>query len=161
VSVAEHGAGAAPPPREPGAFRIDRDGAWRHENVEVTHPGVLQNLYANLRAEGDRYHLQVGPWRVPVEVEDVPFVIARAEVTRDGRTIEAYLSDGTREPLDAATLALTPRGVPYCRVKSGQFRARLSVPAWLQLAERIEVDPESGESTLILGDQRTPLRQTE
>jgi hypothetical protein len=161
VSLAEPGVGAAATSGVPGAFRIDRDGTWRHEGVEVTHPGVLQNLYANLRADGDGYHLQVGPWRVPVEVDDVPFVIARAELADDRGAIDVYLSDGTREPLDAATLALGARGVPYCRVKGGRFRARLSVPAWLQLAERVELDAESGRPTLVLGDQRIPLRQSD
>ena len=60
-------------------FRIDREGAWRHDGVEVTHPGVLRNLYANLRADGRGHHLQVGPLRVPVHVDDAPFVVVRAE----------------------------------------------------------------------------------
>jgi hypothetical protein len=54
----------------PGTFRIDREGVWRHEGQEVTHPGVLRNLYANLRAEGGAHYLQVGPARIPVEVAD-------------------------------------------------------------------------------------------
>ena len=61
-----------------GAFRIDRDGVWRHEGVEVTHPGVLRNLYLNLREDSEGYHLQAGPMRVPVEVEDAPFIVVRA-----------------------------------------------------------------------------------
>ena len=63
-----------------GTFRIDREGAWRHEGLEVTHPGVLRNLYANLRVEEDRHYLQVGPARIPVDVEDAPFIVTRIEV---------------------------------------------------------------------------------
>jgi hypothetical protein len=161
MTVAEPGPGGGGPPGASAAFRIDREGMWRHDGVEVTHPGILRNLYANLQADGDRCHLQVGPWRIPIEVDDVPFVVVRAETAPDLGTIEAYLSDGTQEPLDAATLTLDRRGVPYCQVKSGRFRARLSVSAWLQLAERIEVDPASGQPALVLGDQRIPVRQTE
>ena len=47
-----------------------------------------------------------------------------------------HLSDGSRERLEPATLVLDRRGVPRCRVKDGQFRARFSVAAWLQLADR-------------------------
>jgi len=144
-----------------GTFRIDRDGAWHHEGIEVTHPGVLRNLFANLRVEGESYHLQTGPWRVPVQVDDTAFVVIRAEVAACPEAFEAYLSDGSREPLDAGSLELDPRGTPYCRVKRGQFRARLSLAAWLQLAENVRLDPTSGEAVLTLGYQRLVLRQAE
>ena len=153
--------GAPLDPALAGAFRIDRDGVWCHEGVEVTHPGVLRNLYANLRAEGDRHHLQVGPLRIPVQVDDAPFVVLRADSTAEPDAILLYLSDGTREHLDHATLSVDPRGVPYCRVKEGQFRARLSVAAWLQLAAMAETDPVSGASALVLGNRRVPLQRAE
>jgi hypothetical protein len=81
-----------PPPdpiRDPalsGAFRIDRDGAWRHEGVEVTHPGVLRNLFANLRSDGEDYYLQVGSRRVPVQVDDTAFVVVRRRTTFPARS---------------------------------------------------------------------------
>lgn len=141
-----------------GAFRIDRDGAWRHEGVEVTHPGVLRNLFANLRTDGEGYHIQAGPLRVPVQVDDTPFVVVRAEPADPRGTIEAYLSDGSREPLDTGSLALDRRGIPYCRVKGGQFPARVSLAAWLQLADKIELDPASNTLVLVLGGRRMVLR---
>jgi hypothetical protein len=144
-----------------GAFRIDREGVWRHEGVEVTHPGVLRNLYLNLREDGAGYHLQTGPLRVPVQVDDAPFVVVRAEPGADPDTVLVHLSDRSQEPLEAGTLVLDRRGVPYCRVKDGRFRARLSVSAWLQLAERVDVDPASGEPALVLGDRRFALRRAE
>ena len=153
------GAGAAGDPGLAGAFRIDREGTWRHEGVEVTHPAVLRNLYANLRAEGEAHHLEAGPLRVPVQVDDAPFVVVRAAAEAASGTIEIHLSDGSQEVLDTATLVLDRRGIPYCLVKRGAFRARLSIAAWLQLAERIEADPGSGAATLVLGDRRIPLRR--
>ena len=89
-------AGAPQDPGLSGAFRIDREGAWRHEEVEVTHPGVLRNLYANLRVDSTGHYLQAGPLRVPVQVDDAPFVVVRAQ-TDDPDTIEVHLSDGIRE----------------------------------------------------------------
>ena len=142
-----------------GAFRIDREGVWHHEGVEVTHPGVLRNLYANLRADGETHHLQVGPRRVPVQVDDAPFVVVRAEAGPDPGTVTIRLTDGSQEPLDTGTLVLDRRGVPYCRVKDGQFLARFSVSAWLQLATKVEVDPRSDELVLVLGARRVVLHR--
>ena len=141
-----------------GAFRIDREGAWRHEGVEVTHPGILRNLYANLRAEGDSYLLQAGPWRIPVQVDDTPFVVVSTRAGSRPDSIAAHLSDGSQEPLDVESIVLDRHGTPYCRVKGGSFRARLSVAAWLQLAEKIEPDPASGAPVLVLGGRRIVLR---
>ena len=145
-----------------GAFRIDREGTWYHEGVEVTHPGVLRNLYANLHVDGEAHHIQAGPLRVPVQVDDAPLVVVRVEASRErGGTPELHLSDGSRERLEAGTLTLDARGVPYCRVKDGRFRARLSVSAWLQLVPGVALDPASGEPVLTLGDRRVVLRQPE
>jgi len=155
------GAGAAGDPGLSGALRIDREGAWHHEGVEVTHPGVLRNLYANLRADGEAYHLQAGPLRVPVHVDDAPFVVMRVEPGPEPGAVLVHLSDGSHEQLDAGTLVLDRRGIPYCRVKDGRFRARLSVSAWLQLAADVAVDPGSGEPVLVLGDRRIVLRRSE
>jgi hypothetical protein len=154
------GAGAPAGASLSGAFRIDREGAWRHDEVEVTHPGVLRNLYANLRVDSTGHYLQAGPFRVPVQVDDAPFVVVRAE-TGDPRAVDIHLTDGSHEPLDPATLSLDQRGVPHCRVKNGQFGARFSVAAWLQLAGKLETDPASGAPVLVLGERRVPLRRVE
>jgi hypothetical protein len=155
------GAGAPGDPGLSGAFRIDREGAWRHEGVEVTHPGVLRNLYANLRVDGESYHLQAGPVRVPVQVDDAPFVVVRAGLPASSEIVEAFLSDGSQEPLDLDTLVLDRRGIPYCRVKGGRFRARLSLAAWLQLTQKVVTDSGSGEPALVRGDRRIPLRRAD
>jgi hypothetical protein len=154
MTATESDAAPAPDASLSGVFRIDSEGVWRHEGVEVTHPGVLRNLYANLRVEGEAHHLQVGSRRIPVEVDDAPFVVVRAEVGRDPTSLTLHLSDGSREPLDPRTLSMGSRGIPYCRVEEGRFRARFSVAAWLQLARHIEDDPRSGELVLILGGRR-------
>ncbi len=145
----------------PGTFRIDRDGAWRHEGQEVTHPGVVKNLFANLRADERGHFLQVGPARIPVDVDDAPFVVTRAEVV-SGQGVAApglriHLSDGSDEGLDPAGVWLGSADTPYCRVKSGRFAARFSVAAWLQLAGLLEEEPGTGRPVLILGDRRVPL----
>jgi uncharacterized protein len=150
-----------PPPIPPGTFRIDRDGAWRHEGQEVSHPGVVRNLYANLRADATGHYLQVGPSRIPVDVEDAPFVVIRAETSPSPgvtpSSVRLHLTDGTDEVLDPASLWIGPAGAPYCRVKGGAFVARFALAAWLQLAAVVEEDPASGAPTLVLGGRRLPV----
>lgn len=145
----------------PGTFRIDRDGVWYHEGHEITHPGVLQNLYANLRVDAAGHFLQVGPGRIPVEVEDAPFVVYRVEpsVEEPGAplTLCVHLSDGSSEGLDPVSAWISARQTPYCRVKAGRFAARFSVSAWLQLARFVEEAPGTGELILVLGSQRVRL----
>ena len=154
-------AGPWTPP--PGTFRIDRDGGWRHEGQEVTHPGVLANLYANLRADEAGHYLQVGPARIPVEVEDAPFVVTRVSVSPGdaSHSLRAYLSDGTEETLEPAGIWIGARDTPYCRVKGGRFVARLAVAAWLQLAASVEDGAAGGPPILIVGGRRLPLRRQE
>ena len=145
----------------PGTFRIDRDGAWRHEGQEVTHPGVLRNLYANLRVDARGHYLQVGPARIAVELEDAPFVVTRVELAGASgdptESMRIHLTDGTVEALDPAAIWLGPRDAPYVRVKGGRFHARLSVAAWLQLARFLEEEPGTGQPCLVIGPRRLPL----
>lgn len=156
--------GEAPPGPESlpaGTFRIDREGAWRHEGQEVTHPGVVQSLYANLRVEGGAYYLQVGPARIPVDVEDTPFVVTRIEPAAGpadlDHALRIHLTDGSEEWLSLESVWIGRGSVPYCRVKRRRFSARLSVSAWLQLAPFLEEGPGAEEATLVVGGRRVPL----
>ena len=153
--------GPSAPTVPPGTFRIDRDGAWRHEGQEITHPGVLRNLQANLRAEGGRHFLQVRPSRIDVEVEDTPFVVVRVENASaqpgGAPSLWLHLSDGSEEPLDPHAVWVDVRGTPYSRVKAGAFTARFAVAAWLQLAPHVEEEPATGGLALVVGDRRVPL----
>jgi len=155
------GANPGPPALPPGTFRIDRDGVWRHEGQEVTHPGVLQNLYANLQVDAQGHYLQVGPSRIPVDLEDAPFVVTRVELTtlpEDPRqALRMCLSDGSVERLSPESLWIGSREIPYCRVKSGRFTARFTVSAWLQLAAFVEEGPQPGQTALVLSGVRCPL----
>lgn len=143
----------------PGTFRIDREGAWRHEGQEVTHPGVVGNLYANLRVDEQGHYLQIGPARIPVQVDDAPFVVTRVQVPWPNTPVllRLYLSDGSEEAVDPAGLWIGPNGAPYCRTKGGRFLARFSVAAWLQLAELVEEEPGTGRPVLVLGGRRIAL----
>jgi uncharacterized protein len=137
-------------------LRIDRDGAWYDDEVEITHPGILQNLRGNLRRDADGYFIQTRV-RIPVEVEDVPWTVTRME-RRDDR-LHVRLNDDTETEIDPSTLRLGADEVPYCTVKDGRFEARLNRAAAFQLLALAEPDPRSGSDVLRLGERRYPLRR--
>jgi len=136
-------------------LRIDRDGNWFHDDAEVTHPGIIANLRDNLRVDERGHYLQIGPARVPVEVEDAPYVVERVEALGDGLT--ATLNDLTREPVALDTLRVDERGIPRCRVKAGRFDARLSRAATYQLLQHAQPDEGTGRSSLVLAGRRHPV----
>jgi uncharacterized protein len=140
-------------------LRIDRDGLWYHDDGEVTHEGILATLREGLRRDADGHYLQVGPVRVPVEVDDAPFVVLRAEDEGDGLAV--ILNDGSRELLRPETLRLAPGEVPYATVKDGRFHARFNRAAAYQLLQRLAEDPASGGAALVLGARRWTIPRVE
>jgi uncharacterized protein len=118
-------------------LRVDLNGDWFDSGVQVTHPGILANLRSNLRHDAEGYFIQTRV-RIPVEVEDAPFTVARIE--RRGADLFVVLNDETEETVDRTTLRMGAAGVPYCRVKKGAFEARLTRAATYQLLAMAETD---------------------
>jgi uncharacterized protein len=138
-------------------LRIDVDGDWFDEDVQITHAGILANLRSQLKRDAEGYFIQTRV-RIPVEVEDAPFVVTRIE--RRGETLHAFLSDGTETDVDAATLRVGPDDVPYCAVKGGAFEARLSRAAAFQLLALADYDESTGRGALRLAGREYPLRRS-
>jgi uncharacterized protein len=149
-----------PPASDPSTWtlprlRIDREGGWFHDDAEVTHAGILANLRDNLQVDDRGHYLQIGSVRVPVEVEDAPFVVVRVE--REGAGLVATRNDLGREPLAIETLAVDERGIPRCRVKDGRFAARFDRAATYQLLQHVEPGDGSRPAALVLGGRRHPV----
>lgn len=140
-------------------LNINRDGDWLNEGIEITHAGILANLRENLRLDADGYYVQAGPVRIPVEVEDTPFAVIRVEAEGDG--LKLTLNDETQEPLDPLTLRFAQGKVPYCRVKGGQFEARLTPQATWQLAQFLEYDEASNSAILCVAGACYPVMLAE
>lgn len=140
--------GTRPDQWELPRLRVDLDGDWFDDDVEVTHPGIIANLRANLRRDATGYFIQTRV-RIPVDVEDVPFVVVRIE--RLSEKLRAFLNDGTQTTVDPTTLRIGPRDVPYCAVKEGTFEARFNRAATFQLLALAEHDERTGQSLLRLG----------
>jgi hypothetical protein len=130
------------------ALRVDVDGEWWDDDVQITHPGVVANLRGNLQRDGGGYFIQTRV-RIPVQVADAPFVVTRIE--RRGEALHAWLNDGAEQDVDPGTLRIGPGDVPYGAVKGGAFEARLSRAAAFQLLALADYDERSGRGTLRLG----------
>jgi uncharacterized protein len=129
-------------------LRVDRNGDWFDDDVEITHAGILANLRSGLKRDAQGYYIQTRV-RIPVEVEDKPFVVARIE--RRGEALHAILSDGTDTAVDPATVHVGRDDIPYCAVRNGAFEARLSRAAAFQLLAMADYDENTGRGTLHLG----------
>jgi uncharacterized protein len=136
-------------------LHVTREGEWIHDDEEVTHPGILANLRDSLRVDAQGYYMQIGSARVPVEVDDAPFVVIRVEP--EGDRLVLTLNDLTREVLAVETLSLGADGIPRCRVKAGQFPARLNRAAAYQLLQRVQTDEAGGVATLVIGTTRRTI----
>jgi hypothetical protein len=137
-------------------FRIDTEGDWYDEGVQITHPGVLANLRGNLRRDAEGYFIQTRV-RIPVRVDDAPFVVARVEGRDDG--LWMVLNDGTEERLELPTLRLGAGDIPYAGVKQGAFEARFNRAAAWQLLTLAEYDEATGIGMLKVGAGTWPLRR--
>jgi hypothetical protein len=134
-------------------LRIDADGEWYDDDVQITHAGLLANLRATLRRDAAGYFIQTRV-RIPVEVADAPLVVGRVE--RRGDTLRAWLNDGSEQDIDPGTLRIGAGDVPYCAVANG-FEARLSRAAAYQLLALAEYDERSGRGALRLGGREYAL----
>ena len=137
-------------------LRIDVDGNWYDDDVEITHHGVLANLRGNLRRDAGGYFLQTRV-RIPVTVDDAPWVVTRIE--RRGDRLHAILNDASESAVDPATLRIGAGDVPYCMVKDGAFEARLNRAATFQLLGLGEYDELTERGTLRLGRHRYELKR--
>ena len=149
-------AGAPPPEWKVPKLRIDVNGDWFDDDVEVTHPGVLANLRANLRRDAQGYFIQTRV-RIPVDVADAPLVVVRFERSDGG--FVAFLNDGTQERIEPPALRIGPRDIPYCAVKGGTFEARFSRAAAYQLLGMAEYDERTGRGVLRHGTREHELQR--
>jgi uncharacterized protein len=139
------GEGAAP-------FHIDREGRWWHEGGAIGRKELVRLFATVLRREADgRFWLVTPVERVPVTVEDSPFVAV--ELCAEGEGEEQNLRLRTNLdheiPIDAAHPLELRQGsdgvpVPYVRVRAG-LDARLSRPVYYDLVDRgVERDGPEG-----------------
>lgn len=136
-------------------LRIDREGRWFHEGVEILREELRNFFSLHLVRKGDgSYCVRIGEDECDVVVEDAPVVVVRVEKHSDDNSpndnLTLLLSDGGIEAFDPKSLNFNGSNVPYCAVRDG-IEARFSRPAYYQLAEFIEYDKQRDVYALIVG----------
>jgi hypothetical protein len=104
------------PPLRPFGLVLHRDGRWTHEGVAIRNRRLREVFDRSVRyaPEEGVFVVQIGRFRGQIEVEEAAFFV-RAFDPGSG---ELHLSDASREPLDPATLRVSPRdGALLCSVK--------------------------------------------
>ncbi len=134
---------------------LDREGHWTHDGAAVEHPKLAEALHTWIarHPEDGRFILSNGYDWTYCTIEDVPFFV-RAIQEEDGDAI-LVLSDGSKEPLDPATVRLGEDGALYLKVahphddpaKKGPFDAKMSRHAQTQLAPFLS--EENGTPVLV------------
>lgn len=126
-----------------GHMRIGRDGTWYHEGAPIRRPKLV-NLFATvLRREADGTYALVTPVeRVPITVDDAPFVAQELDARTEGgqqilafRTnLDAWVEADRDHPIFMARSPATGGMCPYLRIKPG-LDALVARPVFYELAE--------------------------
>ena len=105
-----------PPPLRPFGLRLHHDGRWSHEGQPIRHARLRAAFDRSVRflPAAGKYVVQLGRFRGEIEVEEAAFFVREVDLAEGA----VRLSDGTREPLDPASLRLSPiDGALLCLVK--------------------------------------------
>lgn len=141
--------------------RVAKDGTWCANGQEVINTAVKKLFFENLRRDNEGYFLQLWHKRIPVEVEDTPFLAetVRELTSENGGIAEfiAYLNDGTRETVQCETIRLGPKNEVYLRVKNSRFEARASISSAYTILKHAE--EKNGTFYLRLHDRKIPVPQ--
>lgn len=147
----------------PSGIHVNQEGDWYYQGDKITRQDVLETFITNLHlVSGGTFVIEWMGQRCTIEVEDTPFIVSRVDRVRSGddigEEIVLYLKNlPAREVLDPSTLTIGEGNIPYCTVRSGQFRARFSRPAYYQLASWIEQETRTDTFYLELNGRRYPL----
>ncbi len=146
--------------RSRSGLSIDAEGRFLHRGEPITHARTLEVLWSSLeRAADGRYLVHVGRESAYVDLEDAPYAVRGISAVAGGSAPVLHLSDGSREALDPATLAVDAAGVLRCRVKGGH-RARFTRAGQIALGLALDEDPPgSGRYALTIGGRRWPVVQ--
>jgi len=120
---------------ESHTIRFGRDGEWYSDGQRIDNRRIAQLFSRCVRKSPQGgFMLQMGDERAPLEVEDTPFVVRQIEGDPE-RGFTLLLNDETEEALDPSTLRSGSDNAFTCRVKGGEYEARLLRPAYYRLAE--------------------------
>jgi len=129
-----------PPPGRSRESRIVLDELGRFWNgpVPIDHEGMATAFASWITTHPDdgRFILTNGYDWTYFTVKDAPFLVRHVQTAENGAVLRLF--DGTEEPLDPATVAVSDDGVLYVRVKGGRFEARLAPGAQKEMVDVLD-----------------------
>jgi hypothetical protein len=141
-----------PPPLRPFGLVLHHDGRFSHEGEPIRHRKLREHFERSVEylAAEQKFIVCLGHFRGQIEVEEAGFFVRSVELGSG----ELALSDGTRERIDLASLALSPiDGAILCRVKRALVPeglvARFSSAAQAELL--LAVEEQDGRTVLRFG----------
>jgi hypothetical protein len=153
---------AGAPPLSPFGLRLHHDGRWSHDGQPIRNRKLREHFdrsVAYLPGE-QKFVVTLRHFRGEIEVEEAAFFVRELDLASGW----IALSDRTREPLEPASLSLSPiDGALLCRVKRvlappRGLLARFDHGSHAELLAALE--PEGSGFVLPLAGERrpTPLR---
>lgn len=144
--------------RTQSGLAVDEEGRFLHRGAPVTHARTLEVLWGSLaRAPDGRWLVRIGRESGYVSVAETPWVVRGVGGLDEGGAPWLLLPDGSREPLDPATLRVGADGVLRCAIRGG-LPARFARAAHVTLGMALEEDPPgSGCFALTVGGRRWPI----
>lgn len=128
-------------------FRIRADGTWVHGGAPIRRAALVRLFATVLRRDADgRYWLVTPAEKVPVAVDDAPFVAVSAAFTGAGpdAVVTFTTNVGTRHALDADHPLVVRAGEtgprPYV-VLDGGVEALVARSVYYELADHAETGP--------------------
>lgn len=153
-----------PPPCE---IWIDREGDWYHRGAPMERADIVTHLCQHLGKDqsSGRYVIRMAKQVCYLEVEDTALVITRVlRQGGEGGDVERFLLVikhlDDAEPLDPASLWVGRDNVLYCTVRPEGLSARFLRPAYYQLAEFIQEDPDRSRFYLPVAGRRYYIRES-
>jgi hypothetical protein len=127
-------------------LKIARDGTWWHQGAPIPRPALVKLFASVLRHDADGYFLVTPVEKVPIEVEDAPFLAVSMRESEDHLIFRTNLDDEVR--VDAEHPLRFEQGEaggmkPYVRVR-GDLWALLTRALAYDLMERTEVRTVNG-----------------
>ncbi|MEH6564520.1 MAG: DUF1285 domain-containing protein [Halopseudomonas sp.] len=125
-------------------MRITRDGTWYHEGDPIERKALSQLFASILRLDDDgRYYLVTPVERWGIQVDDVPFVATRLQVSGEGQgqrlifttNLEDEVTVDAEHPIRVEVDGQTGEPSPYVLVR-GNLEALISRNLFYELAER-------------------------
>lgn len=124
-------------------IRLDREGRFWHEGAEITHQRFRKTLlrWLDLLPDG-RVILRLDQNRYAyVEVDDALLLVTSLRWQDDRAYLK--LNDDSEEELSYDNISQAQDHSLYCRVRGARLLARLTTPAYYELAKRIEEQADS------------------